>query len=198
MHPADDNALVTEEKIWDLTQNINVKGVWYGCKHAIIAMRQVSHDFPRFCVCLLQAMNMKKEANIRNALAEPDRRIEGTASRRERDQYRFLRRQDGSRDASTGLYVRCSIPSRPISQVLMTSMTLVDTTSKGAVLAMTRELAMIHAREGIRFNSLCPSVTCLLDRLSIFFNSNLLVFMRYNTSSSPFIKPVVARSRPRS
>lgn len=35
-------------------------------------------------------------------------------------------------------------------------MTLVDTTSKGAVLAMTRELAMIHAREGIRFNSLCP------------------------------------------
>jgi NAD(P)-dependent dehydrogenase (short-subunit alcohol dehydrogenase family) len=80
----------------------------------------------------------------------------------------------------------------------MTLMTLVDTTSKGAVLAMTRELAMIHAREGIRFNSLCPSVTCLLDRLSIFFNSNLLVFMRYNTSSSPFIKPVVARSRPRS
>jgi hypothetical protein len=45
MHPADDNALVTEEKIWDLTQNINVKGVWYGCKHAIIAMRQVSHGF---------------------------------------------------------------------------------------------------------------------------------------------------------
>ena len=43
MHPADDNALVTDEKIWDLTQNINVKGVWYGCKHAIIAMRQVSH-----------------------------------------------------------------------------------------------------------------------------------------------------------
>lgn len=30
------------------------------------------------------------------------------------------------------------------------------TTSKGAVLAMTRELAMVHAREGIRFNSLCP------------------------------------------
>lgn len=31
-----------------------------------------------------------------------------------------------------------------------------DTASKGAVLAMTRELAMVHAREGIRFNSLCP------------------------------------------
>lgn len=33
-----------------------------------------------------------------------------------------------------------------------------DTASKGAVLAMTRELAMVHAREGIRFNSLCPYV----------------------------------------
>jgi NAD(P)-dependent dehydrogenase (short-subunit alcohol dehydrogenase family) len=198
MHPADDNALVTEEKIWDLTQNINVKGVWYGCKHAIIAMRQVSHDFLRFRIYLLHAIDTNRKADVGNALAEPDRRVEGIASGRERDQHRFLRRQDGSCDASTGLYVRCSVPSRPISQVLMTSMMLVDTTSKGAVLAMTRELAMIHAREGIRFNSLCPSVTCLLDRLSIFFNSNLLVFMRYNTSSSPFIKPVVARSRPRS
>lgn len=33
---------------------------------------------------------------------------------------------------------------------------MIDTASKGAVLAMTRELAMVHAREGIRFNSLCP------------------------------------------
>lgn len=24
----------------DLTMDINVKGVWYGCKHAIIAMRK--------------------------------------------------------------------------------------------------------------------------------------------------------------
>jgi len=30
------------------------------------------------------------------------------------------------------------------------------TASKGAVLAMTRELAIIHAREGIRVNALCP------------------------------------------
>ena len=30
------------------------------------------------------------------------------------------------------------------------------TASKGGVLAMTRELAIIHAREGIRVNSLCP------------------------------------------
>ena len=27
---------------------------------------------------------------------------------------------------------------------------------QGGVLAMTRELAMVHAREGIRINSLCP------------------------------------------
>jgi NAD(P)-dependent dehydrogenase (short-subunit alcohol dehydrogenase family) len=30
------------------------------------------------------------------------------------------------------------------------------TASKGAVLALTRELAVIHAREGIRVNNLCP------------------------------------------
>jgi NAD(P)-dependent dehydrogenase (short-subunit alcohol dehydrogenase family) len=35
---------------------------------------------------------------------------------------------------------------------------MADTASKGAVLAMTRELAMVHAREGIRFNALCPFV----------------------------------------
>ena len=33
---------------------------------------------------------------------------------------------------------------------------LAYTASKGAVLAMTRELATIHAREGIRVNALCP------------------------------------------
>ena len=33
---------------------------------------------------------------------------------------------------------------------------LAYTSSKGAVLAMTRELAVIHAKENIRFNSLCP------------------------------------------
>lgn len=40
MHPEDDNALNTEERIWDLTMQINVKGVWWGCKYAILAMRQ--------------------------------------------------------------------------------------------------------------------------------------------------------------
>ncbi|KAL0935883.1 short-chain dehydrogenase reductase family [Colletotrichum truncatum] len=33
---------------------------------------------------------------------------------------------------------------------------LAYTTSKGAIIAMTRELAIVHAREGIRFNTLCP------------------------------------------
>jgi hypothetical protein len=37
----DDDAVNTEERIWDLTQAINVKGVWFGCKHAVIAMRNV-------------------------------------------------------------------------------------------------------------------------------------------------------------
>ena len=31
----------TEERIWDLTHNINVKGVWYGCKYGIAAMLKV-------------------------------------------------------------------------------------------------------------------------------------------------------------
>jgi NAD(P)-dependent dehydrogenase (short-subunit alcohol dehydrogenase family) len=30
------------------------------------------------------------------------------------------------------------------------------TASKGAVLALTRELAVVHARENIRINALCP------------------------------------------
>lgn len=28
MHPDDANAMTTPEKVWDLTMNINVKGVW--------------------------------------------------------------------------------------------------------------------------------------------------------------------------
>jgi len=41
MHSADGGADETEERIWDLTQSINVKGVWFGCKHAILAMKKV-------------------------------------------------------------------------------------------------------------------------------------------------------------
>ncbi|GAA6059783.1 hypothetical protein JCM10212_003678 [Sporobolomyces blumeae] len=98
MHPADDNALNTEERIWDLTMTINVKGVWWGCKYAIEAMRK-------------------------------------------------------NPGGSSG-----SIINTASFVALMGAATpqLAYTASKGAVLAMTRELAMVHAREGIRINSLCP------------------------------------------
>merc|ERR1719461_2464148 len=46
---------------------------------------------------------------------------------------------------------------------------LAYTSSKGAVLAMTRELAVIHARENMRFNALCPGplrTKLLMDFLS--------------------------------
>ncbi|KAI8061652.1 D123-domain-containing protein [Gongronella butleri] len=95
MHPQDDNALNTEERIWDLTMDINVKGVWYGCKHAILAMRQ----------------------------------------------------SGGGSIINTASFVAIMGAATP---------QLAYTASKGAVLAMTRELAMVHARENIRFNSLCP------------------------------------------
>ncbi|KAJ9116733.1 hypothetical protein QFC20_000668 [Naganishia adeliensis] len=104
MHPEDDNALNTEEKIWDLTQNINVKGVWYGCKHAIVAMRS------------------------------------------------------NATDESKGLHVGGSVINTAsfVGKMGAATPQIAYTTSKGAVLAMTRELAMVHAKEGIRFNSLCP------------------------------------------
>lgn len=35
-------------------------------------------------------------------------------------------------------------------------MLIIDTASKGAVLAMSRELAIVHAKDGIRVNALCP------------------------------------------
>jgi NAD(P)-dependent dehydrogenase (short-subunit alcohol dehydrogenase family) len=40
------------------------------------------------------------------------------------------------------------------------------TTSKGAVLAMTREMAVCHARDGVRVNALCPGpvLTPLLEK----------------------------------
>ena len=35
MHTEDDNAVTTSDAVWDVTFNINVKGVFYGCKHGI-------------------------------------------------------------------------------------------------------------------------------------------------------------------
>jgi NAD(P)-dependent dehydrogenase (short-subunit alcohol dehydrogenase family) len=97
MHPQDDNAITTEEKIWDLTHNINVKGVWYGCKYAIKSM--LAHK--------------KTRGSVINT-------------------------------ASMVAFLGAATPQ------------LAYTASKGAVLAMTRELAITHAKDGIRFNALCP------------------------------------------
>ncbi|KAL7906520.1 hypothetical protein GGI35DRAFT_458317 [Trichoderma velutinum] len=98
MHANDDDAINTPEAIWDLTHNINVKGVWFGCKHAVLALRR----------------NKKTKGSIINT-------------------------------ASVVALVGAATPQ------------LAYTASKGAVLALTRELAMVHAREGFRFNSLCPA-----------------------------------------
>ena len=80
----------------DLTHNINVKGVWYGCKHAILSMQKHGRG-----------------GSIINT-------------------------------ASMVAVVGSAAP-----QVAYTA-------SKGAVLALSRELAIVHAKEGIRVNSLCP------------------------------------------
>ncbi|ODQ68338.1 oxidoreductase [Nadsonia fulvescens var. elongata DSM 6958] len=97
MHPKDDGVLNTPENIWDLTQDINVKGVYYGCKHAIKSMLS----------------NKKKSASVIN----------------------------------TGSFVALMGAATP---------QIAYTTSKGAVLAMSRELAICYAKQGIRVNSLCP------------------------------------------
>lgn len=98
MHARDDDAVNTPEAIWDLTHNINVKGVWFGCKHAVLSLRR----------------NNKTKGSIINT-------------------------------ASFVAIMGAATPQ------------LAYTASKGAVLALTRELAMVHAREGFRFNSLCPA-----------------------------------------
>ncbi|KAL8902819.1 MAG: hypothetical protein Q9207_004367 [Kuettlingeria erythrocarpa] len=98
MHANDADAVTTEEKIWDLTMSINVKGVWWGCKYAVMSMRKFG----------------KKKGSVINT-------------------------------ASVVGLVGSATPQ------------LAYTASKGAVLALTRELAIVHARENFRFNSLCPA-----------------------------------------
>ena len=94
-HPKDDDAVATEEEVWDLTMNINLKGVFLGCKYGIPA----------------------------------------------------LRRAGGGSIINTASFVAVLGAATP---------QLAYTASKGGVLAMTRELATIHARENIRVNALCP------------------------------------------
>ncbi|KAM6477997.1 hypothetical protein HDV62DRAFT_192920 [Trichoderma sp. SZMC 28011] len=98
MHPKDGDSEECPDDIWELTMNINVKGVWYGSKHAVRSLRK----------------HGKTKGSIINT-------------------------------ASMVAIVGSATP-----QVAYTA-------SKGAVLAYTREMAIVHAREGFRFNSLCPA-----------------------------------------
>jgi NAD(P)-dependent dehydrogenase (short-subunit alcohol dehydrogenase family) len=95
MHSKDDDAISTDESVWDLTLDINAKGVFFGCKYGIPA----------------------------------------------------LRRAGGGSVINTASFVARLGAATP--QIAYTA-------SKGAVLAMTRELAVIHARENIRVNALSP------------------------------------------
>jgi NAD(P)-dependent dehydrogenase (short-subunit alcohol dehydrogenase family) len=95
MHAEDGDAEVTEEAIWDLTMQVNLKGVWLGCRAGLPA----------------------------------------------------LRRAGGGSIINTASFVALMGAATP--QVAYTA-------SKGGVLALTRELAVTHARENIRVNALCP------------------------------------------
>jgi NAD(P)-dependent dehydrogenase (short-subunit alcohol dehydrogenase family) len=95
MLDGDDDAVSTDEAIWDRTMDINAKGVFFGCKYGIPA----------------------------------------------------LRRAGGGSVINTASFVARLGAATP---------QLAYTASKGAVLSMTRELAVIHARENIRVNALCP------------------------------------------
>lgn len=106
MDGRDDDAINTSEEVWDLTMNINLKGVFLGCKYGIPA----------------------------------------------------LRRAGGGSIINTASLVALMGSGTP---------QLAYTASKGGVLAMTRELAIVHARENIRINALCPGP--LLTELLIKF-----------------------------
>jgi NAD(P)-dependent dehydrogenase (short-subunit alcohol dehydrogenase family) len=95
MHAKDDDAVSTSEEVWDLTLDINAKGVFLGCKYGIPA----------------------------------------------------LKRAGGGSVINTASFVAKMGAATP--QIAYTA-------SKGAVLSMTRELAIIHARQKIRVNALCP------------------------------------------
>ena len=95
MHAKDDDAVSTDESVWDLTMDVNAKGVFLGCKYGIPA----------------------------------------------------LKRAGGGSVINTASFVALLGAATP--QIAYTA-------SKGAVLAMTRELAVIHARQNIRVNALCP------------------------------------------
>lgn len=94
--PADDGGTTeTPVPTWDRVMDVNLKGVWLGCKHAIPAMVESGGG---------------SIVNVASFVA-----LMGAAT----------------------------------AQIAYTA-------SKGGVLSMTREIAVEHARNGIRANSLCP------------------------------------------
>ena len=94
-HIDDSDAEDTDEAVWDLTMEVNLKGVFLGCKYGIAA----------------------------------------------------LRRAGGGSIINTASFVAVLGAATP--QIAYTA-------SKGGVLALSRELAVVHARENIRVNALCP------------------------------------------
>lgn len=94
-HIDDGDAVDTDEDVWDMTMQVNLKGVFLCCKHGIPA----------------------------------------------------LRRAGGGSIINTASFVALLGAATP--QIAYTA-------SKGGVLAMSRELAAVHARENIRVNALCP------------------------------------------
>ncbi len=94
--PGEDGSPVdTPEAVWDLVMDVNLKGVFLGCKYGIPA----------------------------------------------------LLRAGGGAIVNTASFV--AVMGAATSQIAYTA-------SKGGVLAMTREIAVEYARQGIRANALCP------------------------------------------
>ena len=94
-HLEDGGAVDTDEAVWEQTMNVNLKGVFLGCKYGIPA----------------------------------------------------LLRAGGGSVINTASFVALLGAATP--QIAYTA-------SKGGVLALSRELAVIHARDNIRVNALCP------------------------------------------
>jgi NAD(P)-dependent dehydrogenase (short-subunit alcohol dehydrogenase family) len=94
--PADDGGVTeTEVSTWDRVMDVNLKGVWLGCKHGVPAMID----------------------------------------------------SGGGAIVNTASFVALMGAATP--QIAYTA-------SKGGVVALTREIAVEHARHGIRANVLCP------------------------------------------
>ena len=95
MLPDDGSVDATDERVWDLTLGVNVKGVAFGCKYGVPA---------------IIASGGGSVVNVASFVAWMGAATSQTAY----------------------------------------------TASKGAVLAMTREIAVEYARRGVRCNALCP------------------------------------------